>query len=65
MHSGKDKLNLKTFDQLLLVTNQLKHHTTFWEGSFDFRDDFFFLLYNCQLYHLLCKLFDHSQPYVN
>ena len=64
MHSGKDKLNLKTFDQLLLVTNQLKHHTTFWEGSFDFRDDFF-LLYNCQLYHLLCKLFDHSQPYVN
>ena len=44
MHSGKDKLNLKTFDQLLLVTNQLKHHTTFWEGSFDFRDDFFFVI---------------------
>ena len=64
MHSGKDKLNLKTFDQLLLVTNQLKHHTTFWLGSFDLTDDFF-LLYNCQLYHLLCKLFDHSQPYVN
>ena len=45
MHSGKDKLNLKTFDQLLLVTNQLKHHTTFWVGSFDLRDDFFFFCY--------------------
>ena len=44
MHSGKDKLNLKTFDQLLLVTNQLKHQTTFWVGSFDLRDDFFFVI---------------------
>ena len=44
MHSGKDKPNLKTFDQLLLVTNQLKHHTTFWVGLFDLRDDFFFVI---------------------
>ena len=42
MHSERDKLNLKTFDQLLLlVTNQLKHHTTFWVGSFELTDDFF------------------------